>query len=78
MDKNTLSNYGWIVVLILVLSVLLALATPFGRFVADGFEATYTGFAHVANGEDGNKILQAAGMNGTANGGSGSEETKGV
>ena len=76
MDKNTLSNYGWIVVLILVLSVLLALATPFGRFVADGFEATYTGFAHVANGEDGNKILQAAGMNGTANGGSGSGETK--
>ena len=72
MDKNTLSNYGWVVIAVLVLSVMIALATPFGRFVADGFEATYTGFAHVANGEDGNKILQAAGMNGTANGGSGS------
>ena len=49
MDKETLSNYGWIVVLILVLSVLLALATPFGRFVADGFEATYEGFDNTSN-----------------------------
>lgn len=33
MDKETLSNYGWIVVLVLILSVLLAFATPFGKFV---------------------------------------------
>lgn len=71
MDKNTLSNYGWIVVCVLVLSVMLALATPFGRFIATGFEATYTGFAHVANGEDGNRILEAAGMSANENGGSG-------
>ena len=45
MDKNTLSHYGWIVVLILILSVLLALATPFGLFVARGFEATYVAFS---------------------------------
>lgn len=45
MDKNTLSHYGWIVVLILILSVLLALATPFGKFVARGFEATYVAFS---------------------------------
>ena len=43
MDKETLSHYGWIVILVLILSVLLALATPFGTFVADGFKATYTG-----------------------------------
>lgn len=43
MDKETLSNYGWIVICVLVLAVMLALATPFGTFVADGFKATYTG-----------------------------------
>ena len=71
MDKNTLSNYGWVVVCVLVLSVMLALATPFGRFIATGFESTYTGFAHVANGEDGNRILEAAGLTANGNGGSG-------
>ena len=43
MDKETLSNYGWIVICVLVLAVMIALATPFGTFVADGFKATYTG-----------------------------------
>ena len=33
MDKSTLSNYGWIVIVTLVLSVMLALATPFGGYV---------------------------------------------
>lgn len=49
MDKNTLSNYGWIVICILVLSVMIALATPFGKFIATGFEATYTGFSHTVD-----------------------------
>lgn len=47
MDKETLSNYGWIVICILVLSVMIALATPFGQYVAKGFEATYTGFGNT-------------------------------
>ena len=47
MDKETLSHYGWIVILVLILSVMLALATPFGMFVADGFKATYTGLFDV-------------------------------
>lgn len=50
MDKETLSNYGWIVILVLILSVLLALATPFGSFVADAIKATTAGFFNV-NGE---------------------------
>ena len=29
MDKETLSHYGWIVILVLILAVLLAFATPF-------------------------------------------------
>ena len=49
MDKETLSNYGWIVICVLVLAVMLALATPFGTFVADGFKATYAGLFDVEN-----------------------------
>ena len=49
MDKETLSHYGWIVILVLILAVLLALATPFGTFVADGFKATYVGFEMVGS-----------------------------
>ena len=44
MDKETLSHYGWIVILVLILSVLLALASPFGNFIAEGFKAAYAGF----------------------------------
>lgn len=44
MDKETLSNYGWIVICVLVLAVMIALATPFGSYVADGFKAAYNGF----------------------------------
>lgn len=47
MDKNTLSNYGWIVVMILCLSVLIALATPFGTYVKDGIKSTTTGLFDV-------------------------------
>ncbi len=47
MDKETLSNYGWIVVLILVLSVLIALATPFGQYVKLGIESTTQGLFDV-------------------------------
>ena len=44
MDKETLSNYGWIVICVLVLAIMIALATPFGSYVADGFKAAYNGF----------------------------------
>ena len=43
MDKNILSNYGWIVVMILCLSVLIALATPFGGYIKAGVENTLDG-----------------------------------
>lgn len=49
MDKNTLSNYGWIVIAVLVLAVMIALATPFGNFIADGFKATYMGFDYTSD-----------------------------
>lgn len=49
MDKETLSNYGWIVILVLILAVMLALATPFGNFIAEGFKATYMGLFDTGN-----------------------------
>ena len=43
MDKETLSNYGWIVICVLVLAVMLALSSPFGSFVATGVKSTTQG-----------------------------------
>ncbi len=43
MDKSTLSNYGWIVIAVLVLSVMIALATPFGQYIENGVRATTEG-----------------------------------
>ena len=43
MDKETLSNYGWVVICVLVLAVMLALATPFGTFVAEAVQSTTQG-----------------------------------
>ena len=40
MDKETLSNYGWVVICVLVLVVMIALATPFGKFIADAVKNT--------------------------------------
>lgn len=33
MDKETLSHYGWIVVMLLCLSLMILIATPFGKYV---------------------------------------------
>ena len=43
MDKETLSNYGWIVICVLVMVVMIALAGPFGNFVADAVKSTAQG-----------------------------------
>ncbi len=58
MDKNTLSNYGWIVIAVLVLSVMIALATPFGNYIKTATESTLDGLISV------NDNALAAGING--------------
>ena len=55
MDKKTLSNYGWIVIAVLIISVMIAMATPFGVFVANGVKSTYGGFG--STGDVGNNML---------------------
>ena len=47
MDKETLSNYGWIVICILVLSVMIALATPFGDYIGNAVKSTTQGLFDV-------------------------------
>lgn len=41
MDKETLSKYGWVVIVIIIIVLLLGFAAPLGNFVADSFTATY-------------------------------------
>ena len=47
MDRETLSNYGWVVILVLILAVLLALATPFGTFVSTAVKSATQGLWDV-------------------------------
>ena len=49
MDKNTLSNYGWIVIAVLVLSVMIALATPFGNYVENAVLSAQEGLITTNN-----------------------------
>ena len=57
MDKETLSNYGWIVICVLVMVVMIALATPFGRFVEQAVQNTAQGLFDVNK-----NALDAAGI----------------
>ena len=57
MDKETLSNYGWIVICVLVLAVMIALATPFGEYIKDAVWSTTNGLFDVQN-----EALNAAGI----------------
>ena len=47
MDKETLSNYGWVVICVLVMVVMIALATPFGSFVSEAVQSTTKGLFDV-------------------------------
>ena len=44
MDKETLSNYGWVVICVIVLAIMIALATPFGEYIRDGVEQIVNSF----------------------------------
>ena len=35
MDKETLSNYGWVVICVIILAIMITLATPFGNEIKD-------------------------------------------
>ena len=68
MDKETLSNYGWIVICVLVIAIMVALATPFGNYVKSAVENTTQGMFDVEQ-----KALETGGLTiaGQSFGGSG-------
>lgn len=49
MDKETLSHYGWIVILTLILACLLAFATPFAGFIKVAIMNTVEGLVDATN-----------------------------
>ena len=44
MDKKTISNFGWIIICVLVLLVIIALATPFSSYIGNFAENILIGF----------------------------------
>lgn len=50
MDKKTLSHYGWLIIITLILAVMLALATPFGSYVGDATVSFVRGFFTAQDG----------------------------
>ena len=62
MDKETLSNYGWVVICVLVLVVMIALATPFGQFIATAVKNTTKGMFDVSQKALNTGLSAAAGV----------------
>lgn len=44
MDKRTLTHYGWIAVVSLILAIMLAFASPFGTYIGDAVVSIARGF----------------------------------
>ncbi len=49
MDKQTLSNYGWLTIVTLILAVMLAFATPFGNYIGDAVVSVANGFVGASD-----------------------------
>ena len=49
MDRGTLSNYGWVVIVVIILAILIALATPFGNYISGGTKTILAQFSEGAN-----------------------------
>ena len=60
MDKETLSNYGWVVICTLVIAIMIALATPFGEYISAGVWSTTNGLNDTLN-----KNMEIAGLSGS-------------
>ena len=62
MDKKTLGNYGWVVVVVIILSMMIALASPFALAIKNAFVGTVNNFGGhlnealdvIENGDSGN------------------------
>lgn len=48
MDKNTLSNYGWILVSVMLMGVLMTFATPYGKYTMNNINYFVNGVIESA------------------------------
>ena len=46
MDRETLSNYGWVVIVVIVLAIMIALASPFGSYIKNGIVGVLDDFSN--------------------------------
>lgn len=44
MDKETFANYGWLVVTVIVVALMIAFASPFGNHVIEEVKTLVGGF----------------------------------
>ena len=49
MDKQTVSSFGWIIIVTVLFAVMIAFATPFGTYVGEGVISTAKGFVGASN-----------------------------
>ena len=49
MDKETFSNYGWIVITVIVLGIMIAFAPVFGEFIMNGVQDLLDSFKATAS-----------------------------
>lgn len=49
MDKDTLSQYGWVLISIIVIVILITLATPFGNFVSESIMSSTKAFKNITD-----------------------------
>ena len=49
MDRESTESYGWIVILVLVLAVMVALAAPAGKYIREAISGTSGALSEVAD-----------------------------
>ena len=59
MNKETFSRYGWIIIIVLILAVMITFAAPFGNAIALGVNNFVNGFGNAMNGNTGEVVAQA-------------------
>ena len=50
MDKETFSSYGWIVITVIVIAIMISFATPFGQFIVDAVKDVLANFKESVDG----------------------------
>ena len=48
MDKETFSSYGWVVITVIVIAIMIAFATPFGEFIVKAVQSVLDDFQGTA------------------------------